>query len=360
MSMKKGVIGKSGLLDGWVYDSIFIFGTAAIALFSGAIVLWNPALFFPVMLADLWLLGYHHVITTFTKLAGTKKDRQENWFLIYILPFIVLGAVFSLYALIGVWSIVSVYFFWQWFHYTRQSYGVSVFYRRKAKQAAENEWLGHLAIWSIPVWGILHRCAQGWDEFLFLPIKLPDVPDQLVFLAGVGALGSTLWWLWSRVEQYQKGQLSLGQTYFTFSHMVIFYVGYVAISEINVGWLVANIWHNAQYILFVWLYNTKRFVGLQPVEGRGTTVMQVLSQRQPIRVILYFCFTMATTTVVYQGLSEGFKAFAASNAIVLSTLYIIGYQTINFHHYVVDGLIWKAKNRQNQQVLGVGGVSPSV
>lgn len=357
--MKKGVIGKAGLLGGWVYDSVFIFGVVAVALFSGALVLWNPELFFPVVLVDLWLLGYHHVITTFTKLAGTKKDRQENWFLIYVLPFIVLGAVLFLYMLIGVWSIVSVYFFWQWFHYTRQSYGISVFYRRKVAHATENEWLGRLSIWSIPVWGLLHRCSQGWDEFLYIPIRLPDIPLRLVFLASLVALGSTLWWLWSRVEQYQRGQLSLGQTYFMLSHMVIFYAGYVAIDDINVGWLVANIWHNAQYILFVWLYNTKRFGGQQPAEGEGISLMQVLSQWQPIRVLLYFCFTMAVTTVVYQGLSEGSKIFAASNAIALSTLYILLYQTINFHHYVVDGLIWKAKNQQNRQILGVEGVSPS-
>lgn len=343
---------ESGWLDSAAYDSIFIFGVAAIALVSGLIVLIEPALFYPVLLVDLWLLGYHHVIATFTKLAGTKEDRQENRFLIYGLPLLVLAAVAGLYQFIGIWAIVTVYFFWQWFHYTRQAYGIGVFYRRKATHPTqENQWLTHLAIWAIPVWGILHRSAQGWEEFLFLPVYLPSVPERLVFIAGMVALGTVLWWLFARVQDYRQGRLSVAQTAFIASHMLIFYVGYVAIDNINVGWLVANVWHNAQYILFVWLYNTNRFGKSEQLNTEKVPVLRWLSQRKPIRILLYFCFTLALTTIFYQSLNEGFQIVAAGNAVLLSTLYIIGYQSVNFHHYVVDSVIWKARKKQHQKVM---------
>lgn len=343
---------ERGWLDGAAYDSIFIFGVAAIAIASGLIVLWNPDLFYPVLLVDLWLLGYHHVIATFTKLAGTKEDRKENAFLIYILPLLVLAAVAGLYQFLGIWSIVTVYFFWQWFHYTRQAYGIGMFYRRKATHPTlENKWLTHLAIWAIPVWGLLHRCAQGWEEFLFLPLYVPPVPERLVMIAGLVALGTVAWWSVARIQDYRQGRLSLAQTYFIASHMLIFYIGYVAIKDINIGWLVANVWHNAQYILFVWLYNTNRFGKPAELDQENVTVMQWLSQRKPIRILFYFCFTLAATTIFYQTLNEGFQFIAAGNAVLLSTLYIIGYQSVNFHHYVVDGIIWKARKKKHQQVM---------
>ena len=38
-------------------------------------------------------------------------------------------------------------------------------------------------------------------------------------------------------------------------------------------------------------------------------------------------------------------------AIALPTIII--YQTINFHHYIVDGLIWKARKKPMRKTLGL-------
>jgi len=337
---------QTGWLDGKYYDSIFIFGVALIALVSGFVVLNKPELFFPVLLVDLWLLGYHHVIATFTKLAGTKEDRRQNSFLIYWLPLIVLAAVTALYLGIGIWSIVTVYFFWQWFHYTRQAYGISVFYKRKVTEPFyEPRWLTHLVIWSVPVWGLLNRSAQGWEEFLFLPVYMPPVPTYLVTMAGIVSFVAITLWLLNCLQNYKMGTISLAHTYFVASHLIIFTVGYVVIKDINIGWLVANIWHNAQYILFVWLYNTNRFKKDAAEDITKVPIMSWLSQRKPIRILLYFVFSIALTTIFYQSLAEGFQAIAGANMVLLTTLYVVGYQAVNFHHYVVDGIIWKSRKK---------------
>ena len=48
------------------------------------------------------------------------------------------------------------------FHYSRQSYGVSRVYRRKAGAAfEENEGLERAALYIVPLWGVLHRSAQA-------------------------------------------------------------------------------------------------------------------------------------------------------------------------------------------------------
>ena len=118
-------IPKSQIQMGWLdnvhFDSLMIIGVFALAVVSGVIVTLRPELFVPIMLVDVWLLGYHHVISTFTKLAGTKQDRKDNWMLIYPLTALGLVAVAGLASTFGIWTVVTIYLFWQWFHYTHKS-----------------------------------------------------------------------------------------------------------------------------------------------------------------------------------------------------------------------------------------------
>lgn len=356
--MSDTMVSAKRFQGGWLlspgYDLTLILGVFTLAICSGVTVALRPDWFFYVFMADIWLLGYHHVISTFTKLAGTKEDRQENRFLIYYLPLIVLGATMALGMAIGIWAIITVYFFWQWYHYVRQSYGIAVFYTRKQEKPAPNldeeKLLNNLVIWSVPIWGVLHRCAQGWEKFLFLDIWLPPVPLLVVQLAGVVAFASTLAWVTTRIIAWSQNRLPLAHTFFVASHICTFYVGYVAIDNINIGWLTANIWHNAQYVLFVWLYNTNRFKN-PTAETKGVW-MAWLSQRNWKRIIAYFTFCLVATTAFYGALGFGFKSFV-TNKEVLLMLYVLAFQTLNFHHYVVDSLIWKARHKKNRTVMNV-------
>ncbi len=246
---------EAGWLRSPAYDLTLILGVLGIAVVTGTVVYFNPALFWPVLVVDLWLLGYHHVIATFTKLAGTPEDRKENRFFIYALPPIVLACVALLSQVLGIWSIVTIYFFWQWYHYTRQAYGISAFYRRKSKTPSnDNPYLFQATLWSVPILGILYRCSQGWDTFLFLPIWMPVIPVEIVAVFAVITFFLVGLWCVLRAIDWYQGRLVFAPTLFMFSHFAAFFTGYVLISDINAGWLVANIWHNAQYILFVWLY----------------------------------------------------------------------------------------------------------
>lgn len=344
---------EAGWLDGAVYDSIFIYGVMAIALLSGLIVCLEPSLFYPVLYLDVILLGYHHVIATFTKLAGTKEDRQENRFLIYVLPIIVLLGVLGLYSMVGIWIIGTIYFVWQWFHYTRQVYGINVFYRRKSKKVFQkNSLVNLLPIWSIPIWGMLNRCSQGWEEFLSLAFYLPKVSGLVATIAGYVAVATVILWLGSKIKEYRQGTLSIAETTFVASHMLIFYVGYVLISDITMGWLVVNVWHNAQYIMFVWLYNVNRFGAIK--ETKKVPHIQLVSKRKPVKILSYFIFTLALTVLFYAGMNMGLEFISTNTGIILSNLFIIGYQSVNFHHYIVDSVIWKARNKKNQKAMKIG------
>lgn len=322
-------------------------------LLSGAIVLINPALFVPILLLDLWFLGYHHVISTFTKLAGTKQDRQENKFLIYYLPFIVLLCVYGIYTVAGgIWAIVTIYFFWQWYHYTRQAYGISSFYKRKAAvNSTTPVRLELAAIWAVPIWGVLHRCSQQWDLFIFQPFWTPAIPIFISTLAGIIACGVIVAWLITKIIDWSKGELAYAPFIFMLSHNLIFFVGYVFIRDITVGWLVANVWHNAQYILFVWLFNQNRFKGDD--KKKLSPLLHWLCQASPYRTLMYFVFCLVITSVVYNSLSGGLKLLSGENTTMLLAAQVVAFQTINFHHYVVDSMIWKARKKSHQKIMNV-------
>ena len=88
-------IEPQGLAPGWIrvraFDFNFIVGIAVLALGSGFLVAYDPRLFGPILVADVWLLGYHHVIATYTRLGFDRASAREHRFLILWLPLLSLA-----------------------------------------------------------------------------------------------------------------------------------------------------------------------------------------------------------------------------------------------------------------------------
>ena len=334
---------QTGWLKDGQFDLSFILGITGLAFALAGTALFRPDLFMPLMFADLWLLGYHHVIATYTKLVGSQSDRKQNAFLVYVLLPLVLFSTFAVGVGAGVFVIVTVYFFWQWFHYARQSWGIAQRYRRKAGGLPwDNERLSEVTLWSVPVWGILSRCHQQSGQFLFMDIWMPQIPLVLVNAAGFASAALVAWWVVTRIQAFRRGELALGHTLFVASHLLVFAVGYGFIENINVGWLLVNVWHNAQYVTFVWLYNRQRFA--EGIKG-DALIVSTLSQPGYLRAAGYYVFCILISTVVYKVMS-GVANAAFSNetgVLTVSQFMILFAMTLNFHHYVVDGIIWKRK-----------------
>ena len=119
-----------------------------------------------------------------------------------------------------------------------------------------------------------------------------------------------------------------------------------AIENIDYGWLVLNVWHNAQYILFVWLYNNNRYKdGVVPGQRFLSTISQ--SRNWPF----YFLTCLLDLDDLVSSDSTRFLRALQSRSTL--PLFLVAYQTINFHHYVVDGLIWKVRRKRLRSNLGI-------
>ncbi|NNC80298.1 MAG: hypothetical protein HKN94_09135 [Acidimicrobiales bacterium] len=320
------------------FDLSFVAVPVALAAVSGAIVLARPDLFLLVLALDIWLLGFHHVVATYSRLGADRDSVREHLGLITRLPIAVLVAVLAVGLGVGFWALTMVYLYWQWFHYTRQSWGIARVYERKSGgPLPENPRLFAAAFYLLPLWGILHRSHQSPDEFLRVEVKTIPVPSWLVTIVGASAILAMLGVAAARLIAWRNGTLPVMHTVFFASHLVIFAAGYLLIGEIDHGWLVINVWHNAQYLAFVWHFNNRH-----AAEASTPTFIQQMSSGD--RVVLYFALSIAASTVIYLTLQLTLALIVAP---------IIVYQTINFHHYIVDSRIWKVRQKPLQATLGL-------
>lgn len=341
---------QTGWLHGREFDLFFIVAIPMIAIASGLLVTYDNDLFLPVLAADLWILGYHHVVATYTRLTFDKQSFLENKALVLYLPPAVALAVVLLATLGGPWVVTTIYLYWQWYHYTRQSEGISKAYAGRSgnKQLGQSQIL-RLAFYSVPITGILAVSHRSPDHFLFFPLKTFPVPELALNIAIAATVILLAIWLFEQVKAYRLKTFSLPYVLYVVSHITVYFFAYIYHRELNYGWLTINIWHNAQYILFVWLYNNRRF------GGRANDAQRFLSTiSQNGRFALYFVTCLTISTLIYF-LIIAFLSPVVSAAFTLTATMagLIIYQTINFHHYIVDSLIWKLRKPKLRQNLGL-------
>jgi hypothetical protein len=327
------------------FDLTFVVGLLAVAAATALVVIAYPALFLPVLAFDLWFLGYHHVISTYTRLCFDRRTFAESRWFLTTLPLLVVAGTLAAVSIFGLWIVVSVYFYWQWFHYTRQSWGVSRAYRGKDRDALYEEGrLDQAIFYALPVLGILLRSHQDPGTFIGMELRVIPVPALAVDVATTAALLLLGVWTWRRVLAWRAGRLARLHTLYMLTHFAIFAIGYLAISDVTYGWLAINMWHNAQYILFVWLFNTKRFKDGPDPEARFLSYIS-----QPQRLGVYLASCVAITGAVYWG------ALRTIDTVFFSGLAatVVIYQIVNFHHYIVDSKIWKLRTEALKMTLAL-------
>jgi hypothetical protein len=179
-----------------------------------------------------------------------------------------------------------------------------------------------------------------------MELRVIPVPETAVAAASVVAIGLLAYWVLRRLQAWRQGRLAALHTIYMLSHFAVFAVAYLLIEDITYGWLVINIWHNAQYVLFVWLFNTRRFKGGIDPDARFLSYIS-----QPGRFWLYMTVCVFITGVIYWAVLGTLDAllFAGVSATVVL------YQIVNFHHYIVDSKIWKVRQAPIRKTLGLHG-----
>jgi len=313
------------------FDGLFIAGTLALALGMTAMASISPAMLLAIVLVDTWLFANPHVMATLTRIGASMADIRRHRFLIFGLPVIVLGGVVATVLAFEVAGLFTLYFCAQSYHVARQSFGIARAYRRSGMHPFRQDRLAEALIYLVAAWGLLARCAQAPETFLGYPIQLPAVPAQAANAMGVAAIACSACWLWRQARLALTGNIDWRHDGFVASHAFTCFVAYIWITDITLGWLLINLWHNLQYLLFVWVQNIRRERQTQAAKASETGLWKNAARYGgaclALGSMLYLAIDWAGTQLLWLGLPT----------------VLIAHFTLGFHHYLVDGVIWKRR-----------------
>jgi hypothetical protein len=319
------------------FDATLLVAPLGVACIAAAIAVVDPKWYAFVLLADVWLLGYHHVVATYTRLTFNRESFKQNRFLAVDLLLLVMIAAGALAWWGGTWVIVTLFLYLQWFHYMRQSYGIGRMYFRataEGKLPGASDRVADAVIYTVPLYCIAARSSSMPSQFLELPIRPLVLPAPILTVLGAIATIAVAVWVLRAVRDMVRNELNVYYTGFMASHIVIFTLAYLIVDDANAGWVGINVWHNFQYVMVVWMVNARRFAG-----GVDPQVRLLSGISQPGRVIAYFATCLMISTFVYFNLNQLTSLVLGGS--LAATLAV--YMGINFHHYLVDAMIWRRR-----------------
>ncbi|MDQ0607574.1 hypothetical protein QFZ83_001745 [Variovorax sp. W1I1] len=315
-----------------------VFINLFVALSAGALASLSAPMMLAVLYIDIWLFANPHLIATYTRIRQISPSIKTHWILIFAAPVLIAAGLTIIALAYEAAGLLALYFVLQAFHVTRQSYGIARRCDRRLQVPYQG--LPYFLIYIFPIWGYLHRSAQAPDSFLGYPIWLPPVPQELASAIEIVAIVGALIWsarLWHCRRAEKENSLFNS---FLFSHLLISLVSYILINDITLGWLVVNVWHNIQYLVFV--YRQQR----SDIKKRNNTG-ELTSTATPRKSLIGI---LKRPTIFFSGcLVFGAIFYVVADKIGESLLWL-GFPTVliahlifNFHHYLADGFIWKRR-----------------
>lgn len=305
---------------------------------AGAIVLpfvflsqYFPQSFFAVLAIWQVFVSRPHMSVTWLRLFDPDCKKLKYW-LTLGLPLalaLVLAAViycsyfikiFGLLILIRVLTLL--------WHYSRQNFGILRSYIRISKtdnNAVVNraaEFVINLAPFAIlfSAW-----CNQHSRVFLGYTILLPPplILAPLAITTSTLAALALFIYLASELGQARLDQFSPGRFCCVANSIVINYAAWAAASDMTWGYVMSSFWHGVQYMSFVGLHRKQ-----PPAWSRITRVP-----------IWQYAALVALITVAMN--------ISYDQMAKLIWLFPVFHLTLSFHHYLVDGIVWRRPRAQS-------------
>lgn len=326
----------------------FIFINLFAALSAGALASLSVPMMLAVLYIDIWLFANPHIVATYSRIHATSSSIRTHWVLIFVAPILIAIGLTIIALAYEATGLLALYFLLQTFHVTRQSYGIARRYDGRLK--APYQRLPYFLIYIFPAWGYLHRSAQAPNSFLGYPIWLPPVSQELVSTIATVTIIGTLCWF-ARLWYYKGAEQANGLfNSFTLSHLLISVIGYIWIDDITLGWLVVNVWHNIQYLIFVYRQQHRDI----KTSNAGFESESTPTLRKSLIEILKRPTIFFLACSIFGALFYVIADKAGQNLLWLGfPTVLIAHLILNFHHYLADGFIWKRRrsDRSKNEVL---------
>lgn len=276
-----------------------------------AIAKFSPQYFLYVFLFDIWLLSHPHAVATFFKQGTFKKLSPIVLCLVIAFFFVLLGFIAYKFGHV---ALFNVYFFTQWFHYMRQNYGITIkhYHERKSFHYQLQRVLLHL----VPILALLNLNSKGPAVFFGYYVFFPTFPASLnIYIQTLFAL-IILVFIFKSYLDYKNKNFSINYFLYFLSNYILYAWAYFYQDNFIYGWLGLTFYHNIQYLIFTWKFN---------------------SNYQSNQAFYQFYAIATTLSLLVFGLIEynGGLVYSAVSIAFVATL------TVNFTHYLYDSIIWR-------------------
>jgi uncharacterized membrane protein YecN with MAPEG domain len=327
INLKANQLNIAEVLFGMGGLGVLLFVPAYMALKSG----WLD--YKSLLLLEGFLFAKPHLISTYLRVYSSQTEIKHYQNYTLWLPFFLLSCIGLILYYGGtkwLWLLGSIYFYWQWWHHARQSYGLGRKYQKQLLLEEADQKYNDAILWSLAVCGILLKSNIAGDYYEGIPLRVLHLPLYLIgFCLVLTVLLNLLYWgrqiyLYRHKQIIQKAFLSHYGL-----HALVFIV-FFGLLPTDLGIIAASFWHCTQYISFVKEHQNQK-VHKQILE---TAIWQKILK--PQNWLLYILIIWLL----------GFGLHALNKSLTLLSVYglVLTFNlSITFHHYWLDAIIWTRK-----------------
>lgn len=299
-----------------------------------------PQAFYGIFFFDIWFLSHPHAISTFFQ----PKARSHFKILPFFLFSIFLAGLWLVERHWGFSTIFNIYFYWQWFHYIRQNYGIAASALAPAKSGEKRSvWSLFYILHGMPIIALLIFILKGPHNFM--GYYLWDFGIRNYFLLNLEQISGTLWSVGYVVAIFFLGHflhkretIKGKNALIVYLSLILYYLVYVWSEQFIYAWLAMTFYHNIQYLFF----------NYEKVELKKEVSLKKISLSFQMRTGIFFYLAALFISTLIYGIAVGLPTLLTK---VPFTLYfpssVILIFSLNMVHYTYDTFIWKGMGRSS-------------
>jgi hypothetical protein len=290
-----------------------------------------------------------HLASTWTRVYLHRGDFRRRLFNFFWVPFFICAFVGAVVAIQGPASelLRSILFYYASYHFVQQNWGLLRIYQRKQGEPSMMVVrLERATLYLGTAYCMLHRLRTGPWQLFGANVWHPTPPVLVVDAVGLCLAATFAGVLAIRIVRATQGRAADAiRPLFLASSFLGFAIPFLFIrSDGTSAFAAAAAWHGIQYIGIVWHFNRRRYGGKPDPEA---PVVSYISQ--PGRAVLYGVTLLAMAGLAYVALYVG----SVATNMNLDDFGVIGWTTLTFSHYYLDGVIWKLRKSENAVPLGL-------
>jgi hypothetical protein len=136
-------------------------------------------------LLDAFLFASPHLFSSYLRVYSDKAEVERYKVVSFVIPIIIILITYSIIhfsEMSLLWTLGSVYFYWQWWHHARQSFGIGRKYQFSLNEKLSDLdlKLNDITLWSIAILGICLKSNIVGDHYEGIPLKVIHLPIPLV------------------------------------------------------------------------------------------------------------------------------------------------------------------------------------